>query len=76
MEASSSTGSKGERSPEIAKDLYCLLNKKRIRREKEGREDEEGREKRRGFGEGAGGDAGGHEVSLVTTETDKKRAGP
>jgi len=32
--ASSSTGSKGEWSPE-AKDLYCLLNKKRIEREKE-----------------------------------------
>jgi len=36
VEASSSTGSKGERSPEKAKALYCLLNKKRIRREKEG----------------------------------------
>jgi len=34
VEASSSTGSKGEWSLEKAKDLYCLLNKKRIEREK------------------------------------------
>jgi len=30
VEASSSTGSKGKRSPEKAKDLFYLLNKKRI----------------------------------------------
>jgi len=46
VEASSSTSSKGEWSPEKANGLYCLLNKKRIRREKEGREGTEGRKKR------------------------------
>jgi len=30
VEASSYTGSKEERSPEKAKDLYCSLNKKKI----------------------------------------------
>ena len=47
MEVSSSTGSKGERSLEKAKDLYCLLNKKRIGREKELREETK-KEERRG----------------------------
>ena len=42
MEASSSTGSKGEWSPEKAKDLYCLLNK-RIKREKRRKNKEEKR---------------------------------
>ena len=55
MEASGSTGSKGEWSPEKAKDLYCLLNKKRIKREKELREEtrrkrEEGQRFERGQG--------------------------
>jgi len=35
VEASSLTGSEGEWSPEKAKDLYRLLKKKRIEREKE-----------------------------------------
>jgi len=47
VEASSSTSSKGERLPEKASDLYRLLNKKRIGREKERREETE-KEERRG----------------------------
>ena len=70
VEASGSTSSKGERSPEKANDLYCLLNKKRIRRERREETEKEEREGRR-FEEGRGGDASGHEVSLVTTATEK-----
>ena len=45
MEARSSISLKGERLPEKANDLYCLLNKKRIRGEKK-RRNREGRKKR------------------------------
>jgi len=78
-EASSSTGSKGKWSPEKAKDLFYLLNKKIIKREKEEEKKQEEREKRgegRGFKRGQGGDVSGHEVSLVTTATDKRRVHP
>ena len=44
---SSSTNLNGEWSPEKVNDLYYLLNKKRVKREKERREEiREGREKR------------------------------
>ena len=42
-EPSSSTGSKGKWSPEEAKDLFYLLNKKTIKREKEEEKKQEGR---------------------------------
>jgi len=54
-EASSSTGSKGKWSPEKAKDLFYLLNKKIIKREKEEEKKQEEREKR---GEDLRGDKG------------------
>ena len=62
---------------ERANNLYCLPNKERIEREKKELE----RQRRRGeerprFNEGTGGDVSGHELSLVTTATDKKRARP
>jgi len=55
-----------------------LLNdKKKIGREKrEEKRQKSKREEGRRFGEGTGGDASGHEVSLVTTATDKVRAHP
>ena len=43
---SSSAGSKGKWSPEKAKDLFYLLNKKTIKRGKEEEKKQEGREKR------------------------------
>jgi len=54
------------------------LNKKTIKREKEEgkEEEEERREARIGEGTGGGGDVIGHEVSLVTTATDERRAHP
>ena len=56
--------------------MCCLLNKKRIRRERE-IEEKRRREKRgEDFGEGTGGEASGHQVSLVTAATNKKRARP
>ena len=59
------------------KDLFYLLNKKTIKREREEEKKQEGRVKRgedlRG---GQGGEVSGHEISLVTTETDKRRAHP
>jgi len=45
-EPSSSTGSKGKWSPEKAKDLFYLLNKKTIKREKEEEKKQEGRRAR------------------------------
>jgi len=51
-----------------------LNDKKDIRREKkEKKRQKRKREEGRRFGEGTGGDASGHEVSLVTTATNKKR---
>jgi len=73
-EASSPTGSKGKWSQEKAKDLFYLLNKKIIKREKEEKNQEE--REGRGFKRGQGGDVSGHEVSLVTTATDKRRVHP
>jgi len=54
------------------------LKKKRIRREKNKEEKRQRRKREEGrrFGEGTGGDASGHEVSLVTTATGKMRAPP
>jgi len=76
-EASSSTGSKGKWSPEKAKDLFYLLNKRTIKREKEEEKKQEGREKRGEDLRGdRGGDVSGHEVSLAITATDKRRAHP
>jgi len=70
-EASSPTGSKGKWSPEKAKDLFYLLNKKTIKREKEEEKKQERREKRGEDLRGdRGGDVSGQEVSLVTTATD------
>lgn len=52
-----------------------MNNEKEVRREKkeEKRERRKGEEGRR-FCEGIGGDANGHEVSLVTTAAEKMRA--
>ena len=45
-------------------------------REREKEKKQEGRRRGAKIGEGTGGDASGHEVSLVSTATDKKRARP
>jgi len=53
------------------------LSKKTIEREKRRRkETRRKREEKRGFEREQGGDVSGHEVSLVTTATDKRRAHP
>jgi len=58
--------------------LYYLLNNRlKIKRErKEEKEEKRKRKERRRFWEGKGGDPVGHEVSLVTTATEKMRAHP
>jgi len=51
------------------------LNKKTIKREKEEEGRKRKRKEKRGFKrEQGGGDVSGHEVSLVTTATDERRA--
>jgi len=52
------------------------LNKKTVKREKEEGKEQEGREKRSKDLRTGGGDVSGHEVSLVTTATDKKKPHP
>ena len=57
--------------------MFYLLNEKTIKREKEEGKKQEGREKRsKDLRGNRGGDVSGHEVSLVTTATDKRRAHP
>jgi len=51
------------------------LNKEK-KIESERKEERIGGRRKRGLGVGGGGDAGGHEVSLVTAETEKMRAQP
>jgi len=46
VEASSSTGSKGERSPEKAKDLLLIEQEEDWKRKRTKRRDKEGRKKR------------------------------
>jgi len=50
------------------------LNKKTIEREKEEEGRKRKRKEKRGFKREQGGDVSGHEVSLVTTATDGRRA--
>jgi len=76
VQASSSSGSKAKWSPEKAKDLFVLIKQEDCSERKKKKKEKRKRKGKRGFKREQGGDVSGHEVSLVTTATDERRAHP
>jgi len=76
VEPSCIASPRGERSTELA-NLYYLWNKEKMIKRERGEERRGGRKKGEvNIERGQGLTKGGHEVSLVTTATEKMRAQP